>query len=228
MADTCLTSWANNLVAGDTNGAEDVFIHDLCPNGNCGRPAKSGTLSLQYNPSYYSGQSVALSAQIRNPTYAPLTYSIDVNLESSNGSVLDTVAKTVTVPAAQTINVGNISFGSRPAGTYRISAALRIGSEIVSTFDPVTIFVTFSAGQQTAFYAADILQQTANSELDQIRDLVAKKSGNQHSENYRSTAMRESRGRLCRGQNNRSDLFRKLRDNHNWRRHRRKRVHGGC
>jgi uncharacterized repeat protein (TIGR01451 family) len=36
------TSWATNLVPGDTNGAGDIFVRDRCPDGSCG----SGVMSI--------------------------------------------------------------------------------------------------------------------------------------------------------------------------------------
>jgi hypothetical protein len=183
------SSEASNLVPGDTNNRDDVFVHDReggAPTPtptSTSMPGPTPTPTLTPTPTPTPVGSIILSAPREFTTAAPLTVHAWVNNPSSQnqsytvsiqlrkeGATLATQTQTFSISAGST-DWHDFNFGTQAAGTYKFVAELRAEGTLLQTVSK-SVAVVLLTDQMQALWASGRLTQAALREFQQAQDIV--------------------------------------------------------
>jgi len=107
-------SAASNLVFGDTNAVDDVFVHD-----RLGVPAPPGvTVVSVVAGDIRQGRQYNITANVRNDTAGPLTLTVRCTVEDAQGHVQELTPRSVSLASGSTAPVKFSDTSSLPKGTY--------------------------------------------------------------------------------------------------------------
>jgi len=132
-------------------------------------PASQGYLQLTAATYYNPAQPITPIVSVHNPISTTNSYTVTVSL-LQDGTTLDTIPRSVTVPGGGSATFSDINFGTRPAGLYRLQAALWLGGTQLDTQEINTGVV--SGDQARALRWVDLLTKWSYQEFKQGADLV--------------------------------------------------------
>jgi Tol biopolymer transport system component len=107
-------SEASNLVFGDTNAVDDVFVHD-----RLGVPAPPGvTVVSVVAGDIRQGRQYNITANVRNDTAGPLTLTVRCTVEDGQGHIQVLAPRSVSLASGTSAPVKFSDTSSLPKGTY--------------------------------------------------------------------------------------------------------------
>lgn len=139
-------------------------------------PGTDGSLSLTISSPYTIAQPIVPSLQVSNPTRTGKTYTVRVSLRRDS-TTINTVTRDITVSGGASTSLNDISFGIQPSGSYQVEAELLLGTSRLQVRGPLSLQVLRSAGQEKAITEGAKLKDAANTEIDEMIDIVAKRYG---------------------------------------------------
>ena len=136
-------------------------------------PSVEGSLILQVPSLLEPTQPIAIGVGVNNPTYSTNSYTATVRL-IMNGSTVGELSQVISVDGPTTQQVNGFDFGLQPEGSYQIEAELLHGTDVIDTKSSSNILV-LSGGRLTAVVEAGKLEDAADSEFNQMTNIVAER-----------------------------------------------------